>query len=173
MRPGACGARASRTLLRWTWQAHELRKNDAVLTVTAMPGQHGLGRSRVIAPPPVMGSLLKFTPAPGERTRRVYISGDTLCYDGLRDIGERYPDIDLALLHLDGTRVLGLLLTMDAAQGIRLLDLVRPRRAIPIHFEEYGVMRSPLVDFQNAVKAAGLADQVRYVHRGETAPLYA
>lgn len=153
-----------------TWETHELRKGEALLRISAMPGQHGLGRSRMIAPPPVMGSLLEFI-SPGERPLRIYISGDTLVYPGRRAISERHPDIDLALLHLGGTRVLGMLLTMDAAQGIRLMDMVNARAAVPIHFEEYGVMRSPLADFRAAVDASGLTDRVRYVGRGETAPL--
>lgn len=154
-----------------TWETHELRHGEATLRITALPGQHGLGKSRLIAPPPVMGSLLEFSSAAGERPLRIYVSGDTLVYEGLRAIGERYPDIDLALLHLGGTRVLGMLLTMDAGQGIRLLDMAAPKRAIPIHYEEYGVMRSPLADFRDAVTAHGLADRVRYIGRGETVRL--
>jgi len=154
-----------------TWETHELRKGTSTLRITAMPGQHGLGRSRLIAPPPVMGSLLEFTAAGTDRPLRVYISGDTLVYDGLRQIRERHPDIDLAILHLGGTRILGMLLTMDAAQGLQLLDLVAPRRAVPIHFDDYPVFRSPISDFRDAVAGRGIADRVTFIQRGLTVPL--
>jgi hypothetical protein len=31
---------------------------------------------------------------------------------------QRFPDIDAMLVHLGGTRILGVLLTMDGAQGV-------------------------------------------------------
>ena len=37
--------------------------------------------------------------------------------------------------------------------------------------EDFTVYRSPLQDFQREVAAAGLEDRVRYLRRGETAPL--
>jgi L-ascorbate metabolism protein UlaG (beta-lactamase superfamily) len=98
----------------------------------------------------------------------MYITGDTLVYDKLNEIPVRYPDIDLALLHLGGTRVLGILVTMDGKQGVDLIRLVRPHRAIPIHFNDYDVFTSPLSDFQNEVAAAGLADRVHYLEHGGT-----
>ncbi len=33
-----------------------------------------------------------------------YITGDTLMYDKLKEIPERYPEIDLAFLHLGGPK---------------------------------------------------------------------
>jgi L-ascorbate metabolism protein UlaG (beta-lactamase superfamily) len=64
--------------------------------------------------------------------------------------------------------VLGVLVTMDAAQGIRAVRLVDPHAAIPIHYDDYTVFKSPLEDFVRAVEAAGLADRVHYLRRGET-----
>lgn len=68
--------------------------------------------------PPVMGSMVEFFK--GDRAAyRIYITGDTLLHDRLEQIPKRYPDIDLALIHLGGTRIMGVLLTMDAAQGVK------------------------------------------------------
>ncbi len=150
-----------------TWRSLEVAKGDARLRITAMPGTHGPGPlARLL--PPVMGSMLEFGAAGSQTLLRLYISGDTLIHDALREIPRRYPDIDLALLHLGGTRILGLMLTMDAAQGVRALRLIAPRRTIPIHYDDYTVFRSPLGDFKSAVEAAGLADKVTYLDRGET-----
>jgi len=82
-------------------------------------------------------------------------------HDQLREISERYPEIDLALLHLGGTRVLGILVTMNAEQGIQALRIVDPRIAVPIHYNDYGVFKSPLEDFEKAVTEASLEDRVR------------
>jgi len=70
--------------------------------------------------PPVMGSVLDFHE--GDRQLlRVYITGETLVHDRLGDIRRPFPAIDLCLLHLGGTRIPDVLLTMDASQGVELL----------------------------------------------------
>jgi L-ascorbate metabolism protein UlaG (beta-lactamase superfamily) len=112
-----------------------------------------------------MGSMLDFRA--GGAAYRIYVSGDTLLHDRLKEIPERHPDIDLALLHLGGTRVLGILLTMDGEQGAAALDLVDPDEAIPIHYEEYTVMKSPLADFEQAVARRNLRTKVHTLARGE------
>ena len=45
--------------------------------------------------------------------------------------------INQALLHLGGTRVLGVLVTMDAKQGVEPMKFIRPSFAIPIHYNDY------------------------------------
>jgi L-ascorbate metabolism protein UlaG (beta-lactamase superfamily) len=57
---------------------------------------------------------------------------------------------------------------MNAAQGIRALQLIRPRVAVPIHTDDYTVFRSPLSEFRAAVDGAGAAlpTTVHYVERG-------
>ena len=150
-----------------TWESITVRKGDARLRVTAMPGTHAPGPMRKVLPP-VMGSMLEFAEAEGATRLRLYISGDTLVHNRLRQIPRRYPEIDLALLHLGGTRVLGILVTMDAEQGVEALRIIDPRTAVPIHYNDYGVFKSPLEDFKKAVAEAGLEDRVRYLAHGET-----
>jgi len=151
-----------------TWDRMLLEKGDARLRLTSMPGKHGPGIVAALLPS-VMGSLLEFGPAGSAATwLRLYISGDTLIHEHLREIPRRYPEVDVALLHLGGTRILGVLLTMDARQGIEAIRIVKPRVAIPIHYDDYPVFKSPLTDFAKAVTEAGLDDQVAYLERGET-----
>lgn len=150
-----------------TWETIKVVKNNAQLRLTAMPGIHGPGLLQVLLPP-VMGSMLEFQKADEESVFRLYISGDTLIHDALNEIPKRYPDIDLALLHLGGTKVLGILLTMDGKQGVEAIQIIAPQTAIPIHFNDYTVMKSPLEDFMKAIAKAGLEDRVRYLQHGDT-----
>lgn len=150
-----------------TWEDISVVKGNARLRITATPGRHGPPIVS-FALPEVMGSVLEFQPDAGNRRLRMYITGDTLVIDALKEIPRRYPDIDLALLHLGGTRVLGILVTMDAEQGVELLQIVKPKRAIPIHYNDYDVFKSSLSEFQRAVELAGLANQVHYLSHGET-----
>jgi L-ascorbate metabolism protein UlaG (beta-lactamase superfamily) len=89
-------------------------------------------------------------------------------HDELKDIPHRFPDIDLALLHLGGTRILGVLVTMDARQGVEMIGLTNPKKAVPIHYNDYSVFKSPLEDFVKAVEEAGLTDRIAYLSHGET-----
>lgn len=149
-----------------TWETLELEQGTSRLRITAMPGRHGPRLvSRLL--PPVMGSLLEFERSTGERLLRLYITGDTLVFDQLKEIPARYDGIDIAVLHLGGTRVLGVLVTMDGAQGRRMLELIDPRVAIPIHYNDYTVFRSPLEDFAREVIASGLDSRVRYLQHGQ------
>lgn len=73
---------------------------------------------------------------------RIYISGDTLMVDELKQIPERYKgqNIDLMLVHLGGTTIPSpsmplLMVTMDAKQGLELVQLINPDLTIPIHYE--------------------------------------
>jgi len=149
-----------------TWQSQVLNRGRARARVAAMPAKHAPQPLGSLLPP-VMGSLLEFHDGSDLRFR-LYVTGDTLMHEELREIPRRYPDIDLCLIHLGGTRVAGILLTMDADQGVGALRLVRPRAAMPIHYDDYTVFKSPLDDFRRAATAADLATMIHYVARGET-----
>jgi L-ascorbate metabolism protein UlaG (beta-lactamase superfamily) len=150
-----------------TWGHQDLRRGDRTLRVTATPGRHAPGLLDA-AMPPVMGSVLEFGDA-SAADLRIYVTGDTLIHDRLRDIPRRYPDLHLALLHLGGTRLFGVTLTMDAAQGVEALRIVGPRHAVPIHYDDYTVFKSPLSDFRAQVDAADdLQTVVHYLDRGES-----
>jgi L-ascorbate metabolism protein UlaG (beta-lactamase superfamily) len=151
-----------------TWETLSITKGQTRLSLTAMPGTHAPG-PLAAALPPVMGSMLEFRTAEDETRLRLYISGDTLVYEQLKEIPRRYPEIDLALLHLGGTKILGVVMvTMDAGQGVEAIRIVEPRTAIPIHYNDYTVFKSPLEDFKRAVAEAGLEERVRYLNHGDT-----
>ena len=150
-----------------TWADVSISKGDARLRIIATPGRHGPPVVS-LALPEVMGSILEFQSGTSDCCFRMYITGDTLLIDDLQEIPRRYPELDLALLHLGGTKVLGIMVTMDAEQGVEVLRLVKPKRAIPIHYNDYDVFKSPLADFQRAVEAAGLANRIHYLSHGET-----
>jgi L-ascorbate metabolism protein UlaG (beta-lactamase superfamily) len=169
--------KAAQRLMRWgfearglqTWRTELLTKGTETLTIESLPGIHARGLMGMLLPP-VMGSLLEHRVS-GQVTRRVYISGDTLTGDHVSQIAQRHPDLDVAVVHLGGTRVLLHTVTMDAEQGVDFLRRVRPTQAIPVHHDDYGVFRSSLDEFQRAAADAGLAQLVKPVRRGDTVSL--
>ena len=103
------------------------------IEITATPCRHG--------PPlthPLVGDVIGFALKwDGQEHGVLWITGDTVLYDELREAAVRL-EVDVALLHLGGVQfpVTGpLRYTMTAAQAVELLGLLRPRTAIPIHYE--------------------------------------
>ncbi|KAH6612867.1 beta-lactamase superfamily domain-containing protein [Chaetomium sp. MPI-SDFR-AT-0129] len=173
------------------------------IRVTGMPGKHvppgvvGVANELVKTVPPTNGWLVelgrtthqpkitvtgevKGEIGPGmveegfETGYRIYISGDTLMVDELKEIPKRLQGdkIDLMLVHLGGTTIPGpkmplLMVTMDGVQGVQLMKLVEPDVTVPIHYDDYDVFCSPLEDFRKEVEAAGLGGKVVYLDRGE------
>jgi L-ascorbate metabolism protein UlaG (beta-lactamase superfamily) len=149
-----------------SWEVHTLRHGEEELRITALPGRHGpLPVAWLL--PETMGSLLEWT-APGRDPLRLYITGDTLVQGGVAEVAERIGPIDCELIHLGGTRVLGILVTMDGDQGEQAVRLTRPRHVVPIHHDGYTVMRSPLTDFTGRFPDGRLAgSELVVAPRGE------
>ena len=175
--------RAADTLRKWGfsgatgldhWGVWETVRGRERLRITAVPGQHGpAGVHRLL--PPVIGTVLDLETYAIEgwrRDLRVYVTGDTLDVPRLHEVTERFPDVDVLVAHLGGTRVLGVLVTMDGRQGTDLVERVRPRAVVPIHYDDYGVFRSPLSDFVGEMGRRGHAALLRTVGRGETVDLF-
>ncbi|KAI0064235.1 Metallo-hydrolase/oxidoreductase [Artomyces pyxidatus] len=157
-----------------TWDAVLVRNEvGAVCRITSMPGKHTLGEhphgSVLETIPPVMGSLIEILGDGEDVKYTLYISGDTLYYDELKEIRVKYPTINLALLHLGGTTipVINVMVTMDAEQGMQLLCALNPERAIPIHMDDYDAFLSGLDDFKKVVEREGWGDRVTFLDRGE------
>jgi L-ascorbate metabolism protein UlaG (beta-lactamase superfamily) len=129
-----------------TWSTETFTDGEATLTVTAVPARHTAGPVNRLLPD-VMGSLVEYRGTHAATPLRVYVTGDTVMHGELGATRDRYPAIDFAVVHLGGTRVLGLLLSMDHRQGVDLLELVRPAVAVPVHHDDYGLFTSPLSDF--------------------------
>ncbi len=169
---------AARRLRRWgfresvplgSWESHELQQAGERVRITSVPGIHGPGVvGRLL--PPVMGSVIELVR--GDTTAlRVYITGDTLFRRELHEVSERFPNLDAMVIHLGGTRALGILVTMDDQQGSDLVALIAPPVTIPVHYDDYTVFRSPLSDFLAEVRRRQLPGQFRTVRRGETVAL--
>jgi L-ascorbate metabolism protein UlaG (beta-lactamase superfamily) len=131
--PGAkrLGAGA-RGLEPWTSTRLEAPGRPAV-EVTATACRHGPPLSR-----PIVGNVIGFALRwDGQEHGVLWISGDTVLYDGVREVADRLQ-VDTALLHLGGVRfpISGPVhYTMSAREAVELCGLVRPRTLIPIHYE--------------------------------------
>ena len=155
-----------------TWQHHTITKSCTTVTITSLPGRHAPVWSHRLLPP-VMGTMLEFASADFSSRRRLYVSGDTLLIEELKEIPVRFNSIELGVLHLGGTRLpagrrlpFGLTVTMDCCQGAELVARLTLPKMIPVHFDDYGVFASPLADFTREMHRRGMADRIIELDRG-------
>jgi L-ascorbate metabolism protein UlaG (beta-lactamase superfamily) len=116
------------------WATTRLEAPDrAPIEITATPCRHGPPLSR-----PIVGDVIGFgLQWEGQADGVVWISGDTVLYDGVRQVADRL-EVGTALLHLGGVRfpISGpVRYTMTAKEAVELCGLVEPHTVIPIHYE--------------------------------------
>jgi L-ascorbate metabolism protein UlaG (beta-lactamase superfamily) len=140
------------------------------IEVTATPCRHGPPLSH-----PIVGDVVGFAlRLPGDGSV-LWVSGDTVLYDGVRAVADRL-DVDIALLHVGGVRfgITGpIRYTMTAAQGVELCGLVRPRIVVPVHYEGWSHFRDGPDDLDAALAAAppDVAARFRRVELGVSTTL--
>jgi len=141
------------------------------IEVTATPCRHGPPLSR-----PLVGEVVGFALRwDGQQNGVLWISGDTVLYDGVREVADRL-EVDTALVHLGGVRfpVSGpLRYTMNAAEAVELCGLVKPRTVVPIHYEGWKHFRQgrEAVERGFAGAPAGFRESVRWLPIGEPVEL--
>jgi len=150
-----------------TWESLLVEKGDATLNITAMPAKHATDDAVNELLMPVNGHLLDFS-RNSDHLYRLYITGDTMLVDSLEDIPRRYPDIDLGLIHTGGTTFLVTVVTMTGEQGVRAVEITKPRTAIPIHYNDFSVFLSGLDDFKKAAQTSTARTEFVYLAHGET-----
>jgi L-ascorbate metabolism protein UlaG (beta-lactamase superfamily) len=125
------------------------------LSITATPCRHGPPLSR-----PITGDVVGFA-LRWASSDVLWISGDTVLYDGVREVASRI-DVDLAVVHLGGVRfpLTGpLRYTMTADDAVELCRLIRPRTVVPVHYEGWQHFRQSQAQAE-AVFAASEFDPV-------------
>lgn len=139
------------------------------LRITATPCRHGPPLSR-----PIVGHVVGFALAwEGQERGVLWISGDTVLYDGVREVADRFQ-VDVAILHLGEVQfpITGpVRYSMTAEDGLELCRLVRPRVAIPVHYEGWSHFQEGRAEVERHLAAAtpDVRDRVRLLRVGESA----
>jgi L-ascorbate metabolism protein UlaG (beta-lactamase superfamily) len=145
------------------WQSVDLpAPGGRVLRVVATPARHGPeGLSRG----GVNGFVLSFNDAP---TEAVYISGDTVWYEGVAEVARRF-DVRAAILHLGAARVpeVGPFhLTMTAVEAVEATRNFPDAAIVPVHFEDWAHFSEGREAISHAFAAAHLDRRLRWPQRG-------
>ncbi len=143
------------------------------LEITATPCRHGPPGFR-----PIVGEVIGFALRwEGQEHGVLWVSGDTVLYDGVREVADRL-DVGVALVHVGGVRfpVTGpLRFTMTGSDAVELVSLVRPRVAVPVHYEGWAHFADGQDGLERALAAAppDVAARFRRLTIGERADLEA
>jgi L-ascorbate metabolism protein UlaG (beta-lactamase superfamily) len=141
--------------------------------VTATPCRHGPPLSR-----PIVGDVVGFALTwEGQEHGALWISGDTVLYDGVREVANRV-EVGTALVHLGGVRfpTTGpLRYTLGAGEAVELLDLLRPQTTIPIHYEGWRHFHQGREAFEKELARAPVEvrERVRWLPLGAAAEVAA
>jgi L-ascorbate metabolism protein UlaG (beta-lactamase superfamily) len=117
----------------------------------------------------VIGFALRWE---GQEHGALWISGDTVLFDGVREVAGRVP-VDVALLHLGSVQfgVSGpLRYTLNARDGVELCRLIQPRMAIPVHYEGWSHFREgrEAVEREFARAPEVVRERIRWLPIGTT-----
>jgi L-ascorbate metabolism protein UlaG (beta-lactamase superfamily) len=146
------------------WASIDLPGTDGVVRVTATPARHG--------PPgcePMTGDVIGFVlaaggAAPGE----VYLSGDTVWYEGVAEVARRFA-VTTAVLFLGAARLREVgpaHLTMDAADAVEAARAFAGAVVVPTHFEGWAHFSEGRAEVERAFAAAGLGHRLRWLTPG-------
>lgn len=152
------------------WGSYPLRGADGRgVRVTAVPARHGPAGIE-----PRLGDVTGFVVSlEGAETRAVYVSGDTVFFDGVAEIGRRF-DIGTAFLHLGAVRFPDYgpeRVTMDAEEAAHAFASLGARTFVPLHFEGWSHLRESREQLRAVFERTGIAERVVWLEPGRATSL--
>jgi L-ascorbate metabolism protein UlaG (beta-lactamase superfamily) len=147
------------------WAATTLQApGGPAVKVTATPARHGPPLSQ-----PLVGDVIGFVLEwEGQRNGVLWISGDTVYYRGVTEVGERF-DVGTGLIHLGGVRfpISGpARYTMNAKEAARVASEFGLTTLLPIHYEGWKHFRENRAAAEHEFAASGVADRVHWLAAG-------
>ncbi len=145
------------------WQSFDLRTPEGrVLRVTGTPARHGpAGMDRG----PVTGFVLTLEESPQSA---IYISGDTVWYEGVAEVGERFS-IRIAILFMGAARVKEVgpaHLTLTAKEAVQAARAFGDPVIVPLHYEGWEHFSESRREIEDAFLSAGLERRLRWMEPG-------
>ena len=146
------------------WDSVEIvAGNGTRLRVTGTPARHGPADGDR---GPVTGFLISDADTPGAPA--IYVSGDTVWYDGLKPIADR-ADVRVALLFLGAAKVSKVgpaHLTFPAHEGVEAARAFPHATIIPLHYAGWRHFSEGRAEIQRAFDESGMADRLRWPRPG-------
>ena len=118
---------------------------------------------------PPLGAVIGFALSlNGTQRVSLWITGDTVLHRSVRHFASSHQ-VDVLLMHLGLVRfpLTGRLrYSMDSTAALELLDLLRPRVAVPVHYEGWSHFSEPEAQARAQLTAARTTGVVRWLEPG-------
>ena len=143
-----------------------MKNQSPGLKITAVPAQHTNIKRLLYAVGHVIGFVIEWD---NQENGALYISGDTVLFEGIHQISEKFK-IHTAILHL-GAGAFPYLkpklrVTMDANEAIQTAELMACKRVIPVHYEGWWHFKEPVEKMKNEINKSSIRDNVIWLERG-------
>jgi L-ascorbate metabolism protein UlaG (beta-lactamase superfamily) len=145
------------------WAVTELKgKDGSALTVTATPARHGPAGIE-----PLSGDVIGFVLASAKAgSRPVYISGDTVWYDGVAEVARRFK-AGVVLPFAGAAQTRGPFhLTMDTNDTIETARAFPDAVIVPVHTDGWAHFRQSAQDLRVSFDALGFGKRLRILEPG-------
>jgi L-ascorbate metabolism protein UlaG (beta-lactamase superfamily) len=156
-----------------TWGSTELTAPDGTRAqVTGTPARHGPAGIEPISGD-VTGFVIRLVSA-GSDFPAIYVSGDTVWYEGVAEVARRFPQVGVAVLHLGAARVAArgdFNLTMSAADAISTARAFPSAIIIPVHYQGWAHFSEGRADVVRAFSDAAMDPRVIWLEPGRTSVL--
>lgn len=146
------------------WQSITIQSDASEIKITAVPARHGSSWSYMIVGE-TTGFVLEWS---GQKYGALYISGDTVWFDGIHEIAQRYK-VGTVILHIGKASfpITGpIRFTLNAKEAVRIIKVLNPRAAIPIHYEGWSHFREPRAEAEKRFIESEIEDKVQWLPLG-------
>lgn len=142
------------------WASTELSKNGRSLTVTATPARHGPAGIE-----PLAGDVIGFVLTAKDR-RPIYISGDTVWYDGVAEVARRFKAA-VVMPFAGAAQTRGPFhLTMDTNDTIETARAFPDATIVPLHTDGWAHFKQNANDLRVSFEALGFGSRLKLLEPG-------
>ncbi|MGA7072835.1 MBL fold metallo-hydrolase [Bradyrhizobium sp.] len=142
------------------WASTELSKNGRSLTITATPARHGPAGIE-----PLSGDVIGFV-LTSKDSRPIYISGDTVWYDGVAEVAKRFK-AGVVLPFAGAAQTRGPFhLTMDTNDTIETARAFPDAMIVPLHTDGWAHFKQNAGDLRASFDALGFGARLKLLEPG-------
>ena len=142
------------------WASVELSRNGHSLTVTATPARHGPAGIE-----PLAGDVIGFVLA-AKDSRPIYISGDTVWYDGVAEVARRFK-AGVVMPFAGAAQTRGPFhLTMDTNDAIETARAFPDATIVPLHTDGWAHFKQNADDLRTSFETLGFGSRLKLLEPG-------
>jgi len=144
------------------WETAELHSPDGRrFRVTATPARHGPAGIE-----PISGDVTGFVISSAEGQPLIYVTGDTVWFEGTAEVARRFP-VKVVLLFAGAAQVRGPFhLTMDTNDALETAHHFPQAAIVPVHHQGWQHFTQNQDDLVRTFAALGIPDRLHHVFPG-------